>query len=52
MFYPSIVFPEDGVLLEKGGGGTRHLADAAFGQALRKTVLVSVPSFSSVLMLE
>lgn len=36
MFYPSIVFPEDGVLLEKGGGGTRHLTDAAFEQGLAK----------------
>lgn len=36
MFYPSMVFPEDGVLLEKGGGDTRHLTDAAFGQGLAK----------------
>lgn len=36
MFYPSMVFSEDGVLLEKGGGDTRHLTDAAFGQGLAK----------------
>lgn len=36
MLYPSTVFPEDDVLLEKGGGGTRHLTDAAFGQGLAK----------------
>lgn len=36
MLYPSIVFPEDDVLLQKGGGGTKHLTDAAFGQGLAK----------------
>jgi len=36
MIYPSVVFPEDGVLLEKGGGGTRHLTDTPFGQAVVK----------------
>lgn len=36
MIYPSMVFPEDGVLLEKGSGGTRHLSDAPFGQGLVK----------------
>lgn len=36
MFYPSIVFPEDDVLPEKGGGGTGHLTDAAFRRGLAK----------------
>lgn len=36
MIYPSMVFPEDGVPLAKGGGGTRHLTDAPFGQGLVK----------------
>lgn len=52
LFYPSIVFPEAGALLEKGGGGTRLLTDAAFGKAWPKTVLGSVSPFSSLLMLE
>lgn len=37
MIYPGVVFLEDGVLLEKGGGGTVHLTDAPFGQVLPKT---------------
>lgn len=36
MIYPSMVLPEDGVLLEEGGGGTRDLTDAVFGQGLVK----------------
>lgn len=36
MIYPSVVFSEDGVLLEKGGGGTRHFMDTPFGQGLVK----------------
>lgn len=34
--YASMVFSGDGVLLGKGGGGTRHLTDAPFGEGLLK----------------
>lgn len=52
MTYPSMAFPEGGVLLEKGGGGIRRFMDAPFGQGLVKAALMSVSLLSSALMLE